>query len=424
MISRKLFIGAVVVATTVALVGARRRPAHSVPTFNREVVRIFQQNCQTCHRPGGIGPMPLTTYEPAYEARWRIWAMTSTRQMPPWKPDPSCGAFQHERRLSNEDIDTLAAWVRSGAPEGDRDDLPAPLDFNDGWSLGTPDLILEMPQAYTPPATAMDTFRLFPLPYTFAEDVYVRAVDLEPGARELIHHSLIHVDSSGQSDILDAQDPEPGYDYTKVGIGFEASGFLGTWVPGQPAQAVPAGMALKIPAHSKIVLEIHYHVHDGHPPRPDRTRLGLYFTHAPVQKLLNFGSINNADFVIPAGESNYRITGTWTPDKPLHLVAVGAHMHYVGRRMDIRANFANGNELCLLTVNDWDPAWQGLYDLREPIAIPAGTTLTVDGYYDNTSANPRNPNSPPKDVRSGGSASDEMCIGYITYTWDDEQLAQ
>jgi hypothetical protein len=397
---------------------ARSRPLHAVPTFNREVVRIFQQQCQSCHRPGGVAPFSLTTYDSAYEQRWLIAGQTATRKMPPWKPADGCGEFKAQRKLTDQQIITLAAWVRAGAPEGEPADLPPPLDFNDGWSLGEPDLVLEMPEVYTPP-TNVDSFRLFPLPYVFPRDTYISAVDLQPGAREYVHHSLVHVDSSGQSDILDAADPQPGYDYMRVGIGFEASGFLGTWVPGQPPQAVPDGSSLKIPAGGKIVLEIHYHPHDG-VIRSDRTKIGLYLTRKPIRKLQQFAAINNPDFVIPAGASNHQITATWTIDRPMHLLAVGAHMHYIGRRMTVTATLPEGGERCLLTVNDWDPAWQGLYDLRESIALPAGTTLRVDGYYDNSSANERNPFSPPRDVKSGGLATDEMCIAYLTYTWDDD----
>lgn len=415
---KRVLLVLVLCAVVVPLSASRRRPVTSDPTFSRHVVRIFQRNCQTCHRPDGVAPFSLTTFDSARPWAYSIAAMTAARKMPPWPPSENCGTFDGKRGLTDSEIETLQRWASAGAPEGDRRDLPEPLEFNDDWTFGAPDEIIAMPERYTP-SSVKDDFRMFPLARVFEQETYVAGFDIHPGARRFVHHILVHVDASGGADAQDAADPLPGYDIEKVGQGFEGAGFLGTWVPGQQAQFSPPGIAARIPAGSKIVLEIHYHPHHGM-IEPDQTEIGLYFAREPVQQPLYYGSINNADFTIPAGARHHPVQAIWNVDRPVRLRSLGAHMHYLGEEMTVRAFLPTGGEICLLTVRDWDPKWQGLYTFSEPVALPAGTKVVVDGYFDNSASNPRNPNNPPIEVRSGARAVDEMCIAFLTYTVDGE----
>src|SRR5215212_4225548 len=180
------------------------------PTFNKEVARIFQENCQSCHHPGDIAPFSLMSYREARPYVQLIKEMTQSRQMPPWKAVDGCGEFEAARVLSQKDIDTIARWVDAGAPEGSPADLPQPLQFNGGWSLGQPDLVLSNPEAYTPPADA-DMYRCFTLPTNINQDQYVSAIDIRPGDRETVHHVIAYVDTTGESVQLDERDPGPGY---------------------------------------------------------------------------------------------------------------------------------------------------------------------------------------------------------------------
>jgi hypothetical protein len=169
------------------------------PTFSKEVVRIFQQHCQTCHHEGDIAPFSLVTYAEARPYAALIKFMTQSRAMPPWKPEQGCGDFKDERRLTDGEIDTLAKWVDAGAPEGNRADLPQPLDFSGGWALGQPDAVYKMAEPFTPPE-GQDTYRCFPIPTNLTSTGYVKAVDTRPGDRETVHHVITFIDSFGQSE--------------------------------------------------------------------------------------------------------------------------------------------------------------------------------------------------------------------------------
>src|SRR2546423_1779862 len=174
-------------ALALAFVSARQRAIHPTPpangpTFNKEVVRIFQASCQTCHHPGDIGPFSLMTYAEAHEHAADIKYMTQTEQMPPWKPAQSCGVFDSPRVLSKADIDTLAAWANNGAPQGNASDMPPALNFEGGWALGQPDLVLQNASSYTPPPVG-DMYRCFTMPTNLTAEQYVSAIDIKPGDR-------------------------------------------------------------------------------------------------------------------------------------------------------------------------------------------------------------------------------------------------
>src|SRR6266571_1024963 len=187
---RRILLAIATIAFAALVLGASRqravRPiAHPVggPTFSKEVVRIFQESCQSCHHPGDIAPFSLMDYTCAKSHATQIKLMTQTHLMPPWKATAGCGAFEDARTISQDAIDTIAKWVNNGAPEGNPADLPAPLDFSSGWTLGAPDLVLSYSQAYTPPAEG-DMYRCFPLPTNIDVRKFVSAIDIHPGDRK------------------------------------------------------------------------------------------------------------------------------------------------------------------------------------------------------------------------------------------------
>ncbi|HVR43580.1 MAG TPA: ascorbate-dependent monooxygenase [Thermoanaerobaculia bacterium] len=410
-----------------AATAGRLRPVNrsvsATPTFSNEVVRIFQANCQSCHHPGDIAPFSLMTYEDARPWAAMIRLMTSTRQMPPWKPAADCSRFEGERRLTDLQIATLARWVDAGAPEGDPNDLPPPLVFDGGWALGTPDLVAAMPTAYTPPGDH-DMYRCFPLELN-AERRWISAMDVRPGNRQIVHHVIAFVDTSGASLSLDAADPEPGY-RCFGGPGFITTEMLGGWAPGARPAPLPAGVALELPANSRIVLQVHYHVHDdAHHVDPDRTEVALYDAEPPVQKKLRVLPLLNHTFTIPAGASDYEVTASFTvpPFYSAHAHAIAPHMHLLGRSMKVEAVAPTGATTCMVRIDDWDFNWQGMYVYTDPVPLPQFTTVRLSARYDNSSANPRNPNDPPKPVSWGEETTDEMCLAFIGVTFDAENLA-
>jgi len=402
-----------------------RRPAvaaiaASQITYSRDVAPILQRQCQTCHRPGEIGPMALTSYTQAAAWRGDIKRYTQSRQMPPWKADPGSGDFLDARRLSAKEIATLAQWADAGAPEGDPKDLPVPAHFTDGWPLGKPDMVLQPDRAYHVDADGPDVYRCYVIPTDFTHDRYVGAVDVQPGNRTVVHHVIAFIDGTGESAKLDGHEKEPGYT-SFGGIGFTPTGALGGWAPGITAHYLPPGVATLVPAGARIVLQVHYHK-DGK-PETDLSRVGLYFAKGPVDKTLHVIPLIHG-LQIPPGDTHYTVTTTSVPSPVnYHLVAITPHMHWLGHRMKVTATLPGGHQIPLVSISNWDFNWQSTYYYKHPVALPKGTTVTMTATYDNSIHNPRNPNSPPKLVNWGEQTTDEMCIAFLHYTLDREHLA-
>ena len=411
-------------AKTVAFGCIIRRPATQVAssqiTYAHDVAPILQRQCETCHRTGQIGPMALTSYAQAAAWRGDIKRYTQSRQMPPWKADPNAGDFQDARRLSAQEIATLAKWADAGAPEGDSKDLPAPAHFNDDWALGKPDMVLQPMRAYHVEADGGDVYRCYVIPTDFTQDRYVAAVDVQPGNRAVVHHVIAFIDGDGRSATLDNHEKEPGYT-SFGGVGFTPTGALGGWAPGMTAHYLPAGVATQVPKGARIVLQVHYHK-DGK-PETDLSRVGLYFAKGPVDKTLHVIPMIHG-LQIPAADARYTVTTTSAPS-PInyHLIAVTPHMHLLGRVMKLTAIKPDGTKVPLVSVSDWDFNWQSTYFYKKPIALPVGTRVVMTATYDNSARNPRNPNTPPKAVTWGEQTTDEMCIAFLHYTLDREHLA-
>jgi Copper type II ascorbate-dependent monooxygenase, C-terminal domain len=405
-----------------AMAGVRQRAVRHpsalvAPTFSNEVVRIFQQHCQSCHRAGDIAPFPLVTYEDAKPKAALIKFMTQSKQMPPWKPSASCGEFADARKLTGAEIDTIAGWVNAGAPEGNRAQLPPPRDFGSGWLLGEPDLVLASPEPYTP-ASHKDTYRCFTMPTNVTSEAYVRAVDVHPGDRQTVHHVISFIDTTGASAALDEADPGPGYTCFG-GPGFNIVGTLGGWAPGSRPLELPSDVGYQLPAASRVVLQVHYHPHHAE-PKPDQTSIGVYFAKEKPDNLMLVVPLINQTFTIPPNDPNYRVTASFpipTPF-PLKLWFIAPHMHLLGRKMNVELQLPGGGTQCLVDIQDWDFNWQGAYRYKEPIQVPTGSRLALQAFYDNSSANPRNPNDPPKAVSWGEETTDEMCIAFLGVTLD------
>jgi len=421
-------------AFVLAFVAARQRavihpgpppPVLDGPTFSNEVVRIFQNRCQSCHHPGDIAPFSLMTYTDAAAHTDAIKFMTQTRQMPPWKATPACGDFRDPRVLSQDEIDTIAKWVDNGAPQGNVSDMPPAKSFDGGWSLGEPDLVFSSPEAYKPPVTG-DTYRCFPLPTNLTADKYVSAIDIKPGDRQTVHHVIAYVDTNGDSQKLDEADPGPGYTCFG-GPGFTISTLgaatLGGWAPGARASLLPENVAMSLPAQSRIVLQVHYHP-QGIKTVPDQTQIGIYFAKKKPQQLIYILPLINQNFTIPPNDPNYKVTASANAGWPVHLYLIAPHMHLLGRKMHVTATIPGGEQKCLINVDDWDFNWQGMYQFSEPMTIPYGTKLSLEASYDNSGGNFRNPNVPPKPVSWGEQTTDEMCIAFLGVTLDGITLGQ
>ena len=379
-------------------------------TYARHVAPILQRNCQTCHRPDQVAPFSLLTYQEAKTWSTEIVAYTQNRLMPPWKAAPGYGEFKRERQMQDWEIELLAEWTKNEMLEGKEEELPIPMAFTDEWVLGQPDLIGEMPEAYDVPTDGEDEYRHFIIPTGFGQDMYVSAVDVQPGNSRTVHHVIVYLDTSGRARELDAEDSKPGY--ARFGdTGFEIAGWLGGWAPGITPSLLPAGTGYRLPQGADIVLQVHYYK-TGRIER-DRSRVGVYFCKLPDPKPVNIQMAINDEFQIPAGENNYRVEAKWRAEEDVYAISVLPHMHLIGRDIRIEAAFPDDRRQDLIWIQDWDFNWQEVYHFRQPIFMPTGTIVKAVGHFDNSVDNPRNPNHPPQPIGWGEKTTDEMFIAFL-----------
>jgi peroxiredoxin/mono/diheme cytochrome c family protein len=420
------------------------------PTYSRDVAPILQKHCQGCHRPGGAGPFSLLTYKDAQTWAEEMQSFVKSRQMPPWKP---VGGLEliGDRRLAVKEIDTLVRWVEAGCPKGDASEAaPARAEACE-WPLGQPDVVLEMTDDFVLGPTGRDHYRVIVLPTGLQEDRYLRAVDVRPGNTSVVHHAVNLFDTTGwarrqqanhqvweaQRRTAEAVDIGPGFPSGMLpGIRLNpadlvartpAYGPLGGWAPGMMPQSLPAGTGFFLPKNSDFVMQLHYH-RTGRIEK-DRTKVGLYFAQQPVERPILpvvipgyfKPTVQTTDPLgyIPAGDANCRGHGTWYVLEDCTIYAVMPHMHLLGKSIKITFTAPGQRTETLIDIPEWDFNWQEVYNLKRPLQVKAGTRFDIEGRFDNSAANPNNPNNPPVDVRFGEQTTDEMLFGFLYATKDN-----
>jgi hypothetical protein len=388
------------------------------PTYSKDVAPILQAKCQNCHRRHQVGPFALETYEQARKRSHDIASVAEERSMPPWKPTPGVGPkLKHDQSLTHDEIAILAAWAEGGAPLGDPKDMPPPPKYADGWKLGPPDLILEPYEGFPVAASGRDVYRCFVLPTNLARDAYLEAVDFAPGERAAVHHLISYIDTTGVARRLDAEAPGPGY-LAPSGSGIDADE-LSFWTAGSEPHRMPDGIGIHLPAQSDIVIQVHYH--PSGKAGIDKTRVGLYFSRKAVKQALHWNNASSYSFRLPAGDNNVEVKASWYVPVDLEAMAVSPHMHQLGRDMHMSVRLPSGLTKNLIEITDWDASWQHAYYFQKPIDLPAGSVVNVVAHFDN-SDHARNPNKPPKLVKYGLNADDEMCVGYIAVVKKGQDL--
>jgi hypothetical protein len=398
-----------------AALAALSATAFAAATFQKDVLPILQERCQECHRPGQIAPMSFLTY-----AATRPWAKSIreavvTRRMPPWFADPKFGHFANDRSLSQREIETLVGWVDGGATEGDPKDAPAPPAhaWPQGWAIGTPDAIFEMPVPFSVPAKGAVDYQYIILPARFAEDKWIQKVEIRPSDRRVVHHAVVYIREPG-SKWLERQSSGVSFS-VPLAQGFTTSDVLMVYTPGNSSALWKSGMAKKIKAGSDLVLQIHYTTNGD--TVKDRTRIGVVFAKDRPQQAVLTLQMGNDQFVIPAGDPNYRVAVSGTLPNDALLIGLFPHMHLRGKSFEYAITRPNGNVETLLKVDHYDFNWQLNYRLSEPRPIPAGTRLLWNATFDNSLNNPRNPD-PNAEVRYGEQSWDEMMIGFFDVAVD------
>jgi hypothetical protein len=414
--------------------------AFPAPTFTREVAPIFHKHCVNCHRPGEVAPMSLLDYKSARPWAKAVREAVGTRRMPPWFADPKHGEFSNDPRLSESEIATVKAWVDAGAPEGDPKQMPQPPRFTEGWQLGKPDLVIDMGQDYevTP---GEDAYEHFIVPTNFTEGKWIRAAEIRPGNRAVVHHvhvlmmdtnprrmevastknmpslsrfliqegklSRIRMDAPVVNDACAPDAPQLPF------LRGSQEGGLAAFLPGRPPDVFPDGTAKWIPPGAKLQFVIHY-ASTPKKGEKDRTSVGLFLAPGKPERPLRRMDLRNFFLKIPAGEGNQEVRRCMDFEEDRLLLSFTPHMHYRGKDITYEVVRPSGKREVLLHVPRYDFNWQLVYRLKEPVRIEKGSRLVVTAHYDNSPNNRFNPD-PKADLRWGDKSEEEMMTSWIEY---------
>ena len=389
---------------------ARAAPAAqeaNAPTFSDDIAPLIIEHCAPCHRPGEVGPFPLLTYDDARRRARQIAAVTASRFMPPWKPEPGFGGpFVGSRRLSDDDVALFRRWADAGAPAGDLSRVPPQPDLPQGWRLGTPDVVVTMPEPYTVAADGPDTFRNFVLPIPIERTAFVAGIEFRPGNARVAHHANLRLDRTRSSRQLDEQDPAPGYEGPISPQAHYPDGHFLGWTPGQLPPLAEPGMAWRLEPGSDFVIQLH--MQSTGRPESIQASVGLYFTDDPPVRAPMMMRLGRQSIDIPPGERRYVIRDRFTLPVGAELIGIQPHAHFRATEINGFATFPDGRTESLIRIPDWNFNWQDVYRYETRPFLPAGTTVAMEYVYDNSAANPRNPDHPPRRVRFGQFSNDEM----------------
>ena len=368
-------------------------------TFAEDVAPIIEAKCQACHRPGQAAPFSMLSYDDARRKSAAIAEVVEDRRMPPWHADPRHGQFANDRSLTPRQRATLLAWVDQGTPLGDPARVRPAVKHVEGWSIGTPDLVIEVPETYTVPAQGVIDYVYVRVPTGFKEDRWIQAAEAVPGDRSVVHHIIAY--------IIDPKAQQR-----------RGQGHLCGYAPGDMPSVYPAGIAKKIPAGAEVLFQIHYTPNGK--VRTDKSKLGLIFAKAPVEHEAHTRGIVNERFVIEPGDANSEAKASMTVSKDIHLLSFMPHMHLRGKDFKYTITPPGGPPEVALWVPAYDFGWQSYYTLAQPRLLKAGTRIDCVAHFDNSKGNPANPD-PTKTVTWGDQTFQEMMIGYIDY-YDDARV--
>ncbi len=381
----------------------------AAPTFYQDVLPLLQRNCQNCHRPGEAAPMPLLSYEDARPWAKAIRQAVLTRKMPPWFADPAYGHFSNDRTLRQANVDTIAAWVDAGAPAGNPKNAPKPVEFTEGWNIGKPDVILEMPSEYQVAASGTIEYQHFIVPTGFTEDKWVEVVELRPGNRAVVHHAAVFVRPPESRWMREVKPGEAASGKQVAGQGL-AEELLDFHVPGSVPHRLAPGQAKLIKAGSDLVFQMHYTANGK--PAADRTRIGIVFAKQPPRERIFTLQIANRGFAIPPGAADYPVEAKLAVEEHARIVALNPHMHLRGKSFEFRVTPPGGDSQVLLRVPRYDFAWQLQYYLADQLPLAPGSRIECSARFDNSPNNPANPD-PAKEVHWGDQSWEEMMVGTV-----------
>ena len=362
-------------------------------TFNKHIAPIFFASCTDCHRDGEIAPFTLTSYEDVLGWEDTILEVIDDQRMPPWSADPAHGTFANDARLSQAEKDLIETWVDNGMPEGAPADLPALPDFVPGWKFGKPDEIIAMrDKPFQVPAEGVVDYQYFVVDPHWDEDKYVVASEARPENRSVVHHIIVYVMPPGEK--------RPSLRRMLVG-----------YAPGSLPVVLNDGIAMHVPAGSKLLFEVHYTPNGT--VQSDRSYVGFRFTEKEnVKKHLIGGVAADGEFEIPPNAPDHEVFASHSVNRDTMLLSMTPHMHLRGKAFRYEARYPDGRLETLLNVPKYDFNWQLKYILETPKLLPKGTAIECTAVFDNSDANPFNPN-PDVAVKWGDQSFNEMMIGFM-----------
>ena len=397
-----LLIGGTCAALALAFALNFRTTAAEV-TYTKDIAPILFKSCTECHRANEIAPMSLMSYNEVRPWAKSIRERTMDQTMPPWSADPKYGHWSNDPRLSQTEKDTIVAWVAAGAPKGNDKDMPVAPKYTDGWTIGTPDAVVQMEEEYTVPAEGTVPYLYFSMPTNFIEDKWIQALEIRPSNRSVVHHVIAYSQDAGYKNTA------PG------GEGDLRSGriHLAGITPNKTGFTFEPGTAKLIKKGSNIVFQMHYTTNGT--VGKDRTKIGFVFAKEPAKREIITGNAMNTRFSIPAGEGNHEVKASKVMESDTLITSFMPHMHVRGKAFTYTAVYPDGRSEVLLNVPKYDFNWQHNYYPTKPIMLPKGTRLDCVAYFDNSTKNKYNPD-PSQTVRWGDQTWEEMMIGWYTFT--------
>ncbi|MCS6865426.1 MAG: redoxin domain-containing protein [Gemmata sp.] len=378
--------------------------APAVPlTYHARIARIMQTHCVECHRAGGVAPFALDTYDDVVDHKGMIRKVVTKGTMPPWfAAAPKKGEispFSNDRTLPEADKNDLLAWLAGDLAKGDPADAPLPRNFESGWLIGSPDVVYQIPRPIAVKAEGTMPYQNVSVETNFDDDRWVQALEVQPTARDVVHHVLVFATPKGQRMPLS-----------------EAAGFFAAYVPGNGTLIYPEGYAKKLPKGATLRFQIHY-TPNGR-ATTDQTKLGLIFAKEKPRHEVHVVGIANPALVIPPGADNHKVTAA-IPKVPFEarILALFPHAHLRGKAMQYALKTPDGQTTTLLDVPHYDFNWQLQYRFADPVKVPRGSSILYTAWYDNSKNNPANPD-PQRTVRWGPQTYDEMHLGYVEFVVD------
>ncbi|MFT5542243.1 MAG: hypothetical protein ACI97K_000483 [Glaciecola sp.] len=380
-----------------------QKTEHAKISYSETIAPILEDRCVACHRPNAIGPWAMTSYEMIRGFSPMIREVVRTRRMPPWEVDTNLPEIHAARGLTLEERKTLVHWIEAGSPRGiGEDPLLQVKPLENDWLLGEPDLVVEAPP-FTVPATGIVEYQYPAIPNPLDRDVWVRAVSIQPGQTKVVHHILVGT----------SEEVIPIGDQRRDAV---FRNYLMAYAPGAESYVYPEGTGVLVKAGGQIHLQVHYTPYGRE--ATDISKIALYFhDKAPVHNLRQ-QVVLGFDLQIPSGEARHEERAYFEFDKPAIIYSLFPHAHFRGIETRFDIHMPDGKVEPLLHVPRYDFNWQHNYSLAEPMKVPAGSRLVHRSVYDNSTANPANPDA-TREVPWGLQSHDEMLYGGFFFRWEN-----